>query len=143
MTHTAPELVSDAYRIGWWTHRWWPRLVLLRCLVTARQPDGRPATRRYYLGVILRDLRRLKRPHRPWQCEAEGPATLFARRSFTPRGAVRSMTRDVEHYLRTGEASRYQRWCCWWKATRCRIGWHRMYDLRAGRACLSCGVPDA
>jgi hypothetical protein len=133
--------VSHAYRIGWWTHRWWPRMVILRCLLTARQPDGRPATRRYYLGVVLRDLRRLKRPHRPWQAEDESGQHRFARRAFTSEGAVRLMARDVAFYERTGRKSLYQRRCLWWVQTRCRKGWHRWYDLRHGRACLTCGLP--
>lgn len=147
MTTLTTPTASPAYRIGWWTHQWWPSRVILRCLLTGKQPSPRAdngtrkASRAYYVRLITSQMRRLKAPHRPWQSEAEGPATQFARRSFTAAGAQQAMQRDVDHWLRTGEASTWQRWRCWRKVTRCRVGWHRMYDLRAGRACLSCGTP--
>lgn len=78
---------------------------------------------------------------RRWQAEDESGQHRFARRAYTPAGAVRLMARDVAFYERTGRKSPHQRRRLWWVKTRCRIGWHRWYDLRHGRACLACGLP--
>lgn len=97
------------YRIGWWTHRWWPRMAMLRCLWRGRDPQDRPARRVYYVRTIWEEFAkkfpgrvvvpgrfaRRNWPHRPWQCEAEG--CQFARRAFTKEGAARKMLRDLEH----------------------------------------------
>jgi len=85
----------ETYRIGWWTHRWWPHPWALRSAITGRTPKlGKKASRIWYLRVTWRQLRSLRRPHRPWQAEAEG--VRFCRRAFTAEGARRKMLRDVE-----------------------------------------------
>lgn len=79
---------------------------------------------------------------RRWQAEDESGQHRFARRAYTPEGAVRLMTRDIAVYERTGRKSRHQRLRLWWVQTRCRIGWHRWHDgtsWRPGRFCLTCG----
>lgn len=83
-----------SYGIGWWTHRWWPRRAIVRCLAVGRDPDGRPVPRRAYLRVVLRDLRLIRRPHRPWQAEntLDG-CSCNAARALTPQGAVRAAAR--------------------------------------------------
>lgn len=135
---------SGAYRIGWWTHQWWPRKVMLVCLLTGKQPrpsaatGSRKAHRSYYVKHILRRLRMIRRPHRPWQAEAD--VCRFARRAFTAKGAARKMARDVEHLEREGRQSRFQRRRLWWVRWRCQHGWHKYYNLRHGRACLRCGT---
>lgn len=80
---------------------------------------------------------------RRWQAEDDSGQHRFARRAYTPDGAVRLMSRDVALYERTGRKSWHQRRRLWWVLTRCRIGWHRWYDFRGGRrGCLSCGTPS-
>jgi hypothetical protein len=90
------ETVS-CYRIGWWTHRWWPTRRLLRALVTGKQSAGR-VDRFRLLKLMVRNLRLIRRPHRPWQAEAEG--LQFARRAFTAEGAKRKIRYDL--HLSTG-----------------------------------------
>lgn len=144
MRHDASTAVTP-YRIGWWTHQWWPRKVMLVCFLIGKQPQpsaatgSRKAHRSYYAKHMLRRLRMIRRPHRPWQAEAD--VCRFARRAFTADGAVRKMTRDVEHLLATGRQSWHQRRKLWSVRTRCRIGLHRFYKMRHGRACLHCGIP--
>lgn len=108
------DRVTRPYRIGWWTHAWWPRRELLKGLVTGNQPtpraDGgrRFVGRRRFVKPIVDRLRRIRRPHRPWQAESD--EGWIARRAFTPAGAERKILRDVEHYHRYGIASPYQYW---------------------------------
>lgn len=141
------DSVPPAYRIGWWTHSWWPTWALVSGLVSGNLPStrvgggGRFVGRRQFLATITRRVRLLRRPHRPWQAEAEGVAVRFARRALTATGAERKILRDVEHLLMTGSPSFWQRRRSFVVKTRCRVGWHRMYNLRAGRACLSCDKP--
>jgi hypothetical protein len=106
LTETKPE--TKPYRIGWWTHAWWPTWTLLRCLVTGRQADGQRAPRRAFAEVLGRRLGSFRRPHRPWQSEAPTWCRT-ARRGFTATGAQRKMERDVLAYLGTGQPSRWQR----------------------------------
>lgn len=81
---------------------------------------------------------------RRWQSEAEGAPLRFARRAWTPGGAVRLMARDLAHYQRTGRLSLFQRRRLWWVQTRCRVGWHRWHDRlghdQTGRYCAPCGL---
>jgi hypothetical protein len=94
--------VVVSYRIGWWTHRWWPTAGLLRCLVTGRQLSpradngSRQVPRRAVTRTIVRRLRLIRRPHRPWQAEAEGELR-FCRRALTAAGAEAKMRHDLAH----------------------------------------------
>lgn len=92
-----------AYRIGLWTHRWWPRASLLRCLLRGAQPDGRRAPRVKYLHTIQRDLRLIRRPHRPWQAEYD--SCCWCPRSWTKAGALRKAERDLAYQQATGQWS--------------------------------------
>lgn len=103
------DVETRPYRIGWWTHPWWPRKVILRCFVTGRQPDGKRVRRRGYLADMARNLKLVRRPHRPWQSEAPS-LWLFARRAFTAEGARRKMVRDYDYAVLHGRPSPYQRW---------------------------------
>jgi len=114
----ATETNVDAYRIGWWTHAWWPTRALLVGLLTGKQPSPRADNgsryvgRRAFVAPIIRRLRKLGRPHRPWQAEPESLAWhVFCRRALTARGAERKMRADVAHYQEYGEPSRWQRRC--------------------------------
>lgn len=98
-----------AYRIGWWTHRWWPRKIMLRGLTLGHDPYDRKTPRIFYAKRIWIEFARhcpwrlrsiggfpsRNTPHRPWQCEADG--CRFARRAFTAESARRKMQRDVDH----------------------------------------------
>jgi hypothetical protein len=90
------------YRIGWWTHRWWPDKGLLMCIATGNQLSPRADNgdrhvgRRPFFEVAVRRLRLIRRPHRPWQAEADG-TPMFARRAFTPAGAAAKMQHDIDH----------------------------------------------
>lgn len=96
MNHTR---TTAPYRIGWWTHRWWPTRAILVGAVTGNQPSPRADNgsrfvgRRVYWRLIVRDLGYIRRPHRPWQSEALGG--FNARRGFTAAGAERKMLADV------------------------------------------------
>lgn len=83
---------------------------------------------------------------RRWQSEDESGQHRFARRAWTPEGAIRLMARDVAFYERTGRKSLFQRRRLWWVLTRCRIGWHKWQDRmghgQTGRFCLACGTPN-
>lgn len=108
MQHLNTRLsASEPYRIGWWTHRWWPTTLMLRCLVRGRDPQGRRTRRWYYVTTIARRLRMLQRPHRPWQSEAPLHCE-FARRGITAASAQRKMQRDVDQYLLHDEPSPWQ-----------------------------------
>lgn len=104
-----------AYRIGWWTHRWWPTRALVVGLITGNQLSRRGDNgsrfvgRRKFVKRIASRARRLRRPHRPWQAEATDDGVRFARRSFTAAGAERRIRGDVAHQLRRGEPSPWQR----------------------------------
>lgn len=87
----------DSYRIGWWTHRWWPTMALLRGLLLGVNPSGRKARRRYYAGAIIRRLRLIRRPHRPWQAETNDGTCRFARRAFTRKAAALKVYDDWKH----------------------------------------------
>ena len=105
-----------AYRIGWWTHRWWPRRALVVGLLTGQQASPRADNGSRFVGrrviarelrrQIVRDLRMLRRPHRPWQAEASD--LRFARRAFTAPGAEHKIETDVEHQRRYGHPSPWQ-----------------------------------
>lgn len=88
----------DVYRIGWWTHRWWPTRALVEGLLTGKQLSPRADTgsrhvgRIVFLKTMVRHLRLVRRPHRPWQAEVEG--LQFARRAFTAAGAKRKIQYD-------------------------------------------------
>jgi hypothetical protein len=116
------DRVTRPYRIGWWTHAWWPSKHLLVGLATGNQPSRRADNGSRYVGrhrfvdPLLRRLRLLRRPHRPWQAESgEG---WFCRRAFTPTGAERKIVRDMEHFRRYGVMSPYQYWRLWLKGRR-------------------------
>lgn len=102
---------TDAYRIGWWTHRWWPRSYNLYGLLTGcqRSPRADNGSRRVgravWLRQIVNDLRLIRWPHRPWQAESE--QCRFARRAFTASGARRKILRD-EVAAQAGGLSRHQ-----------------------------------
>lgn len=109
-----PGRVTAPYRIGWWTHAWWPTRPLLIGLLTGNQPSPRAGNgqrfvgRRWFVKPIMSRLRKIRRPHRPWQSEAPTQATQFARRALTAAGAERKMLTDVEHAALHGEPSPYQ-----------------------------------
>lgn len=93
---TCRDAPAYAYRIGWWTHKWWPRKTLLWCLLIGKQPlpaaatGSRKASRWYYVKTIARRLKMIRRPHRPWQAEITVPGcSCNARRAFTADGAVK------------------------------------------------------
>lgn len=120
------------YRIGWGRL---PRLLaeyrrLLPLIARGVQGDGQRVPRRRWLPKVRRDLRTVltRHPkyllHLPWMAEADG--LRFARRGLTAAAARRRMVADLEHELRTGERSRYQRYR-WWRARR----WDRKH-LPAG-----------
>jgi hypothetical protein len=95
-----PDPPTHAYRIGWWTHKWWPRKALLWCLLIGKQPTpaaatgSRKASRWYYVRTIARRLKMIRRPHRPWQAEiAVRDCSCNARRAFTATGAARRVKR--------------------------------------------------
>jgi hypothetical protein len=91
----------DTYRIGFWTHHWWPRKQILICLLTGKQPSPRADNgkrfvgRRPYVRVILRDLKLIRRPHRPWQAEYEN--CRWCPRAWTSEGARRKAERDLAY----------------------------------------------
>ena len=82
----------DVYRIGWWTHRWWPTRHILRGLLTGHQPTPRADNgdtfvgRRKYLPDLWHRLTLIRRPHRPWQAEWDG--CQRAPRAWTRNGAL-------------------------------------------------------
>lgn len=91
-----PDLVTcndpptAAYRIGWWTHKWWPTWQLLRGLATGRQPGGERVKRKNYGAVLWRRAKQFRRPHRPWQAEISmAGCSCNARRAFTADGAAK------------------------------------------------------
>lgn len=97
-----------AYRIGWWTHRWWPRWVMVKGALLGRQPSpaangSRKAPRAHYVRAMLRDLRKIRRPHRPWQAEYED--CRWAPRAFTADGVRRKAERDRAYQEATGQWS--------------------------------------
>lgn len=97
-----------------------------------------------YVSTAYKISKGADRFGRRWQAEVDGDhggGCQFARRAYTPSGAVRLMRHDLDVLVTTGHRSLAQWRKVWWKRTRCRLGWHRWYDLRAGRACLSCGKP--
>ena len=110
-----PGRATGPYGIGWWAHPWWPTKKLLIGLATGNQWAPRADTGGYFVGRrrfvsdILRRLRLIRRPHRPWQAES-GQGCWFARRAFTPDAAERKIVADMEHYLRHGLPSPYQYW---------------------------------
>lgn len=79
------------YRIGFWTHKWWGHKNLWRGLLFGKDPHNRSASRFYYVKTILRRVKLLRRPHRPWQGEIEN--TLWCARAWTKNGAERKMLR--------------------------------------------------
>ena len=91
------------YRIGWWTHRWWPSSWVLGCLFRGRQPNGRKVSRVRYLRTILRDLKRIRFPHRPWQSEYDD--CRWCRRGWTAEQVRRLATADLHYQQRTGQWS--------------------------------------
>lgn len=112
---------TQPYRIGWWTHAWWPTRALLGGLITGRHlvvrvgaeaaTGGRPYVGRgRFLKAIRRRLRLIRRPHRPWQAESDRAdlGLMFARRAFTAAGAERKIVADVHHVVVTGLPSPYQ-----------------------------------
>ena len=108
--------VTTPYRIGWWTHKWWPSKPLLIGLLTGNQPSPRADNgsrfvgRRKFIEPIWRRLTKLRRPHRPWQAEAPGEhGCRFARRALTAKGAERKMIRDLDHLWLMAEPSPWQR----------------------------------
>lgn len=116
------QRVTRPYRIGWWTHAWWPTQRLVAGLLTGKQSapsaDGRRHRigRRRFAEPLLRRLRSIRCPHRPWQAESD--ALWFARRSFTAAGAERKVLADVAHHERHGLPSPYQYWRLLRKARR-------------------------
>lgn len=96
-----------AYRIGYWTHRWWPTRALLVGLLTGNQPSPRADNgsrfvgRRKYVPIIARQLTEIRRPHRPWQAEYDG--CRWAPRGWTKAGVLRKAERDRQHMRTTGE----------------------------------------
>lgn len=98
-----------AYRIGYWTHRWWPLRAQLVGLITGNQQSPRADNgsryvgRRVWVKPILRNLKRIRRPHRPWQAEYED--CRWCRRAWTKAGALRKAESDRRHMLATGEWS--------------------------------------
>lgn len=103
---------TKPYRIGWWTHRWWPTRPLLAGLLTGNQPsrradnDSRFVGRRKFIAPIVSRARKLRRPHRPWQAESD--LCRFARRGFTPAAAQRKIQADEAHMQRYAQPSAYQ-----------------------------------
>lgn len=80
---------------------------------------------------------------RRWQAEDETGQHRFARRAYTPEGAVRLMARDMALYERTGRKSGHQRRRLWWVLFRCRHGLHKWHGQighgQTGRYCSKCG----
>jgi len=82
----------------------------VRGLITGRQASPRADNGSRYVGravwlrQMARDLRLLRRPHRPWQAESE--QCRFARRGLTARAAHRKMVRDAV----AASAGRPTRW---------------------------------
>ncbi len=109
------DLVTT-YRIGWWTHNWWPTKALLVGLVTGRQPSRRADNgsrfvgRRYFIAPILSRLKRIGRPHLPWQAEpTDDPGQWFrCRRGLTRESAKQLMLDDLIHVLQHGARSPWQ-----------------------------------
>lgn len=115
----APTATHDvvAYRIGWWTHKWWPTQALILGLLTGNQPSRRADNgrrfvgRRRFIAPIVSRLRKIRRPHRPWQAEpVEDPGFWFCcRRALTASGAERKMRADLRHAIEHAELSPWQR----------------------------------
>lgn len=101
----------DAYRIGYWTHRWWPRAFTLRQVVTGEQQHFRDpihrtrktrnSVRRDAVQRIVRDLGKIRRPHRPWQAEYED--CRWCPRAWTAEGARKRAARDLAYQQATGQ----------------------------------------
>jgi len=107
------ERTTRPYRIGYWTHRWWPSRAQVAGLLTGNQPSpradngSRRVGRAGYAKDTLRKLTLIRRPHRPWQAESAG--TWFARRAFTASKAEGKILADEFHYLCYGQPSPWQR----------------------------------
>lgn len=105
----------DVYRIGFWTHRWWPRKASLYGLLTGSQIGFHGATpppgwsrwriRKSHGRTILRNLKLIRRPHRPWQAEYD--ECRWCPRAWTAQGARRKAERDLAYQRVTG------RWAPW------------------------------
>jgi hypothetical protein len=87
---------TTAYRIGWWTHKWWPTRELLWRALTGRvtvdtiHPVTVRSSRKAYRQALWRRVRLIRRPHRPWQAEMAVPGcSCNARRALTADGAVK------------------------------------------------------
>lgn len=80
-----------AYRIGFWTHCWWGRKAMWKGLLLVRDPHGRKASRTYYAKNIVKRLKLIRRPHRPWQAETDN--VVWAARAWTKKGAENKVRR--------------------------------------------------
>jgi hypothetical protein len=99
---------THAYRIGWWTHKWWPTRHLLRPAILGRVvlADGSiRARRKPYWQALWRRIRLIRRPHRPWQAEVvTADCSCNARRAFTADGATKRV--QALHRRRMAEPPR-------------------------------------
>lgn len=117
MADLVPSPVDPAavisYRIGWWTHAWWPTRPLLVGLLTGNQLSPRADNGRRFVGrrsfvrPVLSRLWKIRRPHRPWQAEASD-VSRFCRRALTAAGAERKMRADAAHVLLHGVPAPWQ-----------------------------------